>query len=168
MTISEFKKLRKGAYPFSNAWHRKQLVKTRFGTFQVCFVMMHDDNPPDDEMLRLADELARYVQAHSEEISEIIYGSYRYTASESDPDWLESWEVPADLKPDQIRKYCDPILLVERNPTVRYVGPPYDCSISVQPQWEPEHGLSLELRNGAIVSVNKRPFRIVNGILIEK
>ena len=165
MKLSEFKKLPKGTYAFDNAWGCSEPVKTSFGTFQVRFFMLNDKSPPDGEMLRLAEELASYMQAHSQYIRDIIYGSYRFIVTE-DP--LESDEfegVPANLKPEQIRKYCAPVLVVERDPTDGLEGIPYACRIIVNPQWEPEHNLSLEFGDGAIVTVNQSPFEIVNGIL---
>ena len=168
MSASEFKKLPKGTYAFDNAWSCKHPVKTSIGTFQVHFFMSYDKNPPDDEMLRLADELVAYAQTHSRYIRDIIYGSYRFMVTESAPGTEESWGVPANLKPEQIQKYCDPFLIVERDPTDGLQPIPYECRITVCPQWEPEHNLSLEYRDGAIVTVNQSPFEIVKGILREK
>jgi hypothetical protein len=144
MKISEFKKLPKDAayIVFTCTWRWKQRVETSFGTFGVEFLTDNEDDPdieepPDDEMLRLAEELVRYAKSHSEYIREIICGSYRYCATKFDPDWLESCEVPADLKPEQIRKYCNPILQVYRAPKDYDAGPPFECSIIVRPKWEP-------------------------------
>jgi hypothetical protein len=161
----DFKKLPKGTYAFDNAWGRKQPVKTSVGTFQVEFMMLNDKNPPDDTMLSLVDELVEYVETHSKYIRDVIYGSYRYYVTEEVPISGESCGVPADLKPEQIWKHCNPVLVVERNPTDGLPGPPYECRIIVYPKWEPEHNLSLEFRDGAIVTVNQVPFRIVKGIL---
>jgi hypothetical protein len=168
MTLSDCKKLPKGTYAFDNAWGCKQPFKTPFGTFQVRFFMLNDKNPPDDEMLRLAEDLVSYTQTHSQFIRDIIYGSFRFFVTE-DPLASDDIEgVPANVKPEQIRKYCDPVLVVERDPTDGLEDIPYACSITVNPQWEPEHNLSLEFRDSAIVTVNQSPFEIVNGILREK
>jgi len=168
MKLSEFKKLPKGTYAFDNAWGCKDSVKTSFGTFQVRFFMLNDKNPPDDQMLRLADELASYAQSHAEFIRDIIHGSYRFVVTESVPGSVESCGVPENLKPEQIRKYCDPVLLVERDPTDGLEDIPYACRIIVNPQWEPEQNLSLGFRDGTIATVNESPFEIVDGILKEK
>jgi len=77
-------------------------------------------------------------------------------------------DMPADLPPKRIWKYCDPTLHIWRERDVYHVGPPYRCSIGVYPEWEPEHGLSLEFSDGAIVTVNQARFEIVDGILREK
>jgi hypothetical protein len=172
MKISEFKKLPKRTDAFST-WRWKQRVETSFGTFGVEFLTDDESSPdgedsPDDEMLRLGEDLVRYAKSHSEYIREVIYGSYQCCVTEFDPDWLESFEVPSDLKPGQIRKYCDPTLQLYRCPTVGYEGPPFECSVIVRPQWEQEHGLSLQFCDGAIVTVNQNPFKIVKGVLKEQ
>ena len=168
MKLSEFKKLPKGTYAFDNAWGCKEPVKTPFGAFQLRFFMLNDKSPPDDEMLRLAEELASYTQTHSQYVRDIIYGSFRFIVTE-DPLASDDIEgVPSNLKPEQIRKYCDPVLVVERDPTDGLEDIPYSCRIIVNPQWEPEHNLSLEFRDSAIVTVNQSPFEIVKGILREK
>ncbi len=167
MNLSDVTKLPKGTYAFDNAWGSKQPVKTSLGTLQVLF-MLNDKRPPDGEMLRLADQLVAYAQTNTKFIREIIYGSYRYFVTEYGPDTVENCQVPADLKPEQIRKYCDPELVVERDPTDGLQPIPYACRITVNPQWEPEHNLSLEFRDGAIVTVNQSPFRLETGILREE
>jgi hypothetical protein len=168
MKLSDFKKLPKGTYAFENVWGSKQPVKTSFGTFEVRLFMLNDKNPPDEEMVRLADELVVYAQTESGYIRDIIYGSYRFAVTESVPGSVETSGVPENLKPAQIRKYCDPVLIVERDPTDGLEDIPYGCRITVNPEWEPEHNLYLEFRDGAIATVNQSAFEIVKGILREK
>lgn len=164
MKVSDFKKLPKGSPTESLVtWAWKRRLETACGRFGVEF-HTEDADPPDHKMLILAEELARYAQAHSEYIREIIYGHYRYCVTEYGPNFL--WgDMPADLEPEQIWNYCAPLLVVNRHPKTYYEGPPYSCGISVNPDWEPEHNLSLEFSNGAIVSVDDAPFEIVNAIL---
>ncbi len=164
MKLSDFKKLPRGTYTFHNAWDSIQPVKTSVGKLKLRFFMLNDKEPPDDEMLRLAGELAGYARTHSEYIRAVIWGHYRYCVTEWGPDCLSS-DMPADLEPEQIWKYCDPTLVVERNPTDGLPGPPYDCRITVNPQWEPEHNLSLEYAGGSIVTVDQTPFKLAKGIL---
>ena len=163
MTASEFKKLPKGSPGEIRRWAWKKRLKAPCGQFGV-ELFTDDEDPLDQRMLKLVEELARYAQAHSEYIREIIYGHYRYYVTEYGPDALFS-DMPADLEPEQIWKHCEPCLLVSRNPKEGFEGPPFDCEISVGPNWEPEHGLTLEFSEGAIVTVNQGPFKIVNGIL---
>ena len=162
--LSDFKKVPKDSYGFENAWRYKEPIKTSVGKFGLEFFMTYDPQPPDAEMVRLAGDLVQYAQSHSEYIRDIIHGHYRYYVTEYGPDSLFS-DMPADLKPKQIWKYCDPLLVVERNPKEDFVGPPYSCRIVANPEWEPEHNLSLEFSNGTIVTVNQGPFQILEGIL---
>ena len=133
MKLSEFKKLPKGTYAFDNAWGCKEPAKTSFGTFKVRFFMLNDKNAPDDEMLRLTGDLVRYAQTDSRYIRDIIYGSYRYFVTEYGAESVENCRVPPDLKPEAIRNYCDPVLVVERDPTDGLEDIPYSCRIIVNP-----------------------------------
>src|SRR5215471_1548520 len=143
MKISEFKKLPKGADTQTFfTWKWKRRIKTPCGDFGV-ELFTEDEDPLDDRMLSLAEELAQYAQAHSQYIREIIYGHYRYYVTEYGPDALFC-DMPADLKPGRIRKYCNPVLEVWRNARLHSAIPPYRCHIGVYPEWEPEHGLTLE------------------------
>jgi len=42
---------------------------------------------------------------------------------------------------------------------------PYDIAIHVVPMWDEEHALSLEYRDGTVVSANDSPFRLEAGVL---
>jgi hypothetical protein len=167
MKISEFKKMPKGAPTESVVrWAWKPRIKTPSGEFSVD-LFTEDNEPLDDQMLKLAEDLAGYAQTHSDYIREIIYGNYRFFVTEYGPDSLFC-DMPANLRPEGIWNYCNPTLEVWRQPQAYHVGPPYRCNIGVYPEWEPEHGLSLEFSNGEIVTVNQAAFEIVDGILREK
>jgi hypothetical protein len=115
-------------------------------------------------MFRLADELIQYTQTHSEYIRDIIYGHYRFFVTECGADCLPS-DLPADLEPHQIWKHCAPYLWVSRYADPYRGTPQYRSGITADPEWEPEHNLSMRFSKGAIVAVDDAPFEIVEGIL---
>ncbi len=160
MNIADFKKLPENTYAY-DVWRRTEPVETALGSFHVELHTPEDNNPPDEEMVRLADELAVYVASHSDHVWDIIFGSFRYCATTADPDWLESCDVPGDLTRDRVREYCEPAICITRLSE----GDGYLSAVSVFPQWDEEHGLSLEFRDGAIVTANDSPFKLVDGIL---
>jgi hypothetical protein len=161
MNIADFKKLPENTYAF-DVWRRSKPVKTALGSFHVELHTPNDRNPPDDEMVRLANDLAVYVANHSDHVWDIIFGSFRHCATTADPDWLKSCGVPKDLTRDKVRKYCEPAICITRqsDPDERY-----SSDIIVFPEWDEEVGLRLEFRDGAIVTANGSPFKLVDGIL---
>lgn len=160
MNHSDFKKLPKNTYAY-DVWRRLEPLETSLGNFHVELHAPDDKNPPDDEMLRLADELTAYVESHSDYIWDIIFGAYRHCATTADSDWLECCDVPEDLTRDQVREYCEPAICITRQSH----NEPYCSDISVFPQWDEEHGLTLKFRDGAIATANDAPFKLVDGIL---
>lgn len=74
MKLSEFKKMPKGTPAESVVrWVWKSHIKTPSGNFGVD--LFTDDNEPlDDQMLKLAEDLVEYAQAHSDYIRQLIYG----------------------------------------------------------------------------------------------
>jgi hypothetical protein len=156
MNISEFTKLPKNTYAY-DVWRRATSVETSLGSFHV---ELH--SPPDDEMVRLADELATYVANQSDHVWDIIFGSFRYCATTADSDWLESCDVPEDLTRDRVREYCEPAICIARQDDD---DEPYSSDICVFPQWDEEHGLTLKFRDGAIMTANDSAFKLVDGIL---
>jgi hypothetical protein len=99
MKRSEFKRQPKGAPTESLVrWMWKQQIKTPCGKFGV-ELFTEDDDPIDDTMVRLAEELAQYAQAHSEYIREIIYGHYRFYVTEYGADSLFAEDLEV-LRPD--------------------------------------------------------------------
>src|SRR5262249_49033901 len=115
MKMSQFKKLPKEVFTESIIrWVWKHRVKTPCGQFGVELSTEEDDSI-DETMVRLAVELAQYAQMHTEYIREIIYGHYHYYVTECGPDSLFS-DMPADLPPGRIWKYCHPVLHVTRKP----------------------------------------------------
>ncbi len=160
MTPSEFKKQRRGPRLFDR-WLWKKSVATPLGNFSVELQMgVGDTNPPDDEMVKRAAELVQYAEAHGDCILDIVFGYYRL-AGESD--WLDMAGVPTGLTRQAVSSQVrdDRTLVVSRHLDW---DEPYDSAIHVVPLWDEEHALSLELRDGQIVSANDSPFRIEDGV----
>lgn len=161
MTISEFQKQPRGPYSFDYwVWHKR--VPSPLGDFSVEFQMLGDDdtNPPDEEMLRRASELVRYAATHGDYILDIVFGHYRL-AGESD--WLDMADVPRGLTRETVSSQVrdDRTLVVSRHLDW---DEPYASAIHVVPLWDEEHALSLEFRDGQIVSANDEPFRLEDGV----
>jgi hypothetical protein len=160
MTLSEFQKQPRGPYAFDR-WIWRDRVATPAGNFIVQLQMgVGDTSPPDDEMLRRASELVIYVKSHGDYILDIVFGYY-LLASESE--WLDMAGVPRGLTRETVLSQVrdDPELVVSR----RLSRPdPYDSSVYLVPLWDEDHGLSLEVRDGQIVSANDFPFRLTDGV----
>jgi hypothetical protein len=163
MTAADFQKQPRGPYAF-DFWVCDRRVVTPLGLFTVEFQMLGDDdtNPLDEEMLRRASELVRYAESHGDYLLDIVFGYYLFAAESGD--WLEMSGIPRGLTkeavPSQIRE--DRTLVVSRHLDW---DEPYDSSIHVVPLWDEEHALTLEFRDGGIVTANDSPFRIERGVL---
>lgn len=162
MKRSDFKILPKDVSVSFFTWRGKRRLNTPCGAFSIALVTQ---DAIDDEMVKLADQLARYAQSHSEYIREIIYGYYLYFVTEFGPGSVECSDVPANLGLRQIWKYCEPGVVVDRLRIHGLPVPRYLSMISANPQWEPEHNLTLHFSDGAIRTVDDSPFEIVGGIL---
>jgi hypothetical protein len=161
MTAAEFQKQPRGPYLCDHwVWHRR--VPTPLGDFSVELQMLGDDdtNPPDEEMLRRASELVRYAETHGDYILDIVFGYYRL-AGESD--WLDMAGVPRGLTRETVSSQVrdERTLVVSRHLDW---AEPYDSAIHVVPLWDEEHALTLEWRDGQIVSANDEPFRLEDGV----
>lgn len=161
MNISEFQKQPRGPYLFDH-WVWNKRVRTPLGDFSVELQMLgdNDTNPPDDEMLKRAFELVRYAEAHGDYLLDIVFGYYRL-AEESD--WLDMADVPSGLSRETVSSQVreDRTLVVSRHLDW---NEPYNSAIHIVPLWDEEHGLSLEFRDGQIVSANDEPFRLEDGV----
>ena len=160
MTLADFQKQPRGAYAF-DYWVCDKRVETPLGLFAVKFQMaVGDTNPPDEEMLRRASELVSYADTRGDYILDIVFGYYRL-AGESD--WLDMAGVPRGLTRQTVSSQVrdDRTLVVSRHLDR---DESYDSAIHVVPLWDEEHALTLELREGQIVSANDSPFRIEDGV----
>lgn len=162
ITAADFEKQPRGPYRFDR-WIAKRVIASPLGPFTIDFNMLGkgDQNPPDEEMLRRASELMTYLESHSEYVLDIVFGHYLLAARQKD--WLESCSVPRGLSRGMVTEYL----------STRSIGvsrhlewnEPYRSVIFLIPKWEEEHALRLELRDGAIATLNDSPFTLDSGVV---
>jgi hypothetical protein len=160
LAITDFEKQPCGPY-FFNRWVAAQQIPTPLGTFAIQF-QMNDTNPPENEMLLRASELIRFVETHGEQLLDIVYGHYLLTAEP--PDWLESFDVPRGLNRAEVPAYISDhrLLVVSRHLNWKEQ---YRRVVFVDPLWDTEHKLSLDLRNGSTATANESRFRLESQVL---
>lgn len=135
MNFSDFKK------HDVSTWVSKQKVITSIAEFTLRLETGDKKKPPDDAMIRRADEFIGLVQSNVEGIHDQLYDSYQSV----DDDWLKQCGVPANLDRGGVLeylRYAD--LIVERDANS---GEPYLCQVYFVPEWDEEHGLYLQFRN---------------------
>jgi hypothetical protein len=163
LTAAEFEKLPRGPYRFDR-WRWREEVSTLLGPFAVSLQMLGKDDtgPPDDEMLRRASELVAYARANADYILDLVFGHYLFVSEQ--PAWLESCGVPRNLTRNQVADFLgeNRSLVVSRHLNWRE---PYNSCVFAVPQWESEHALILDFREGAIATVNDCKFRLESGVL---
>ena len=159
MNISEFKKDKSWS-----CWTWNQQVNTPLAAFRVELQVDDEDDkkPPDDEMLSRAAALVSYAQSHGDHIFDLVFGSYR-RCLQSDPDWLDDFEVPRDLTREAIPQYVRGCALVVHRQA--YQDELYGSVVHVVPQWDEEHALDMQFREGGIVTVSEMPFELRDGVL---
>jgi hypothetical protein len=164
MELKDFKKQPRAPYSF-NRWIRDKPVATALGEFTVDLHVHSDKNPPDDEMLRRAAELVRYMEQHGDYVLDVLYGDYLRAAEDGYMDALLELEGAEGLTRENV---CDYLgegsqgLIVARDPEYE---DGYESAIYLIPEWDDEHALSLVFRDGKIVTVNDEPFTLVDGVL---
>jgi hypothetical protein len=162
LTISDFEKQPRGAYRFDR-WAAQRQIPTPFGPFGILLYTLgdSDSNPPDDAMVARASGLIQFIEAHAEEVLDVVYGQYLLTAEA--PDWLESRSVPRNLSRSQVPAYVDDRLLV----VSRHIKSKEQCSsvVFIDPRWEPEHKLRLDIRDGLIATANDSKFTLESEVL---
>lgn len=103
------------------------------------------DAPPDEELLREANELAAFVAAEYDAILDAVYEHYLQCAE--DRWWMKSCGVPRRLRVDQVKCYLrSRSISVRRDPQGAVRG-----TIYINPQWEPEHGIDLSVVSGRLI-----------------
>jgi len=161
MELTEFKKQPRGPYE-GDCWVWDKWVVSPLGPLAVEFQIFGDRNPPDEEMLRRGKELARYVEEHGEYVLDVVFGAYLFAGRH---DFLEYSGVPEGLTRETITNQLRGeirSLTVSRDPDFEGI---YNSAIFFIPLWDEEHALSLDFRDGKIVSANGEPFRLVDGVL---
>jgi hypothetical protein len=125
-----------------DSWISRQNVVTPIAEFAVRLEMGGKQKPPNEQMFRCADEFIALVRANVEGIHNKIYENYQYF----DENWLELCKVPTNLDRDGVLEYLQfPALTVQRNDDP---AEPYICQVYLIPDWDGEHSLRLQFRDG--------------------
>lgn len=110
------------------------------GEFTVELQMaVGDTAPPDNEMLRRAEELVALFRANVELIHDLVFEHYQ--ALTDDSSWLGMCGVPADLDREAILEHLE-----VRTLTVSRDGDedePYISRVYIIPAWDEEHAIYL-------------------------
>lgn len=162
LTIRDFEKQPRRAYLFDR-WAAQRQIPTVLGPFGIYLAILgkDDTNPPDDEMLIRVSDLIDFIESHDEEVLDVVYGHYLFTARS--PGWLESCGVPRGLGRADVSAFLDQRLLgVSRHLNW---AEPYTSGVLVDPLWDTEHKLRLVIRNGSIATVNDMMFRLESQVL---
>ena len=138
MTLSDFTKQPPGQYPFG-FWVANRAIPTPMGEFTVELQMgIGDKAPPDDKMLRQADELVALLQAHIETIHDKVFEHYQMFA--------EQGGVPSGLDRDEILDQLQVrTLTVSRDENADEV---YRSRVFIIPDWDEEHAIYLAYGDG--------------------
>jgi len=137
MKLEDFEKQRR------DEWKSTESVPTLVGDLYVELDIHDRAGPPDEAMIKLANELVGLAKTHGDLLLDSIYDHYR-NAEESGH--LEFWDVPSGLDRDKVLSEVESVTLsVSRD---RDAERPYDAYIHVVPNWEQEHNLFLRYVNG--------------------
>jgi len=133
MTLSDFTKQPRGAYLF-DFWVANRAIPTAIGEFTVELQMgIGDKAPPDDKMVRQADELIELLQAHIRTIHDKVFEHYQMVAEQGGfPSGLDREEILDQL---QVRT-----LTVSRDENADEV---YRSRVFIIPEWDEEHAIYL-------------------------
>jgi hypothetical protein len=122
-----------------------------------------DTAPPDEEMIRRAEQIVGYVQDQTELIADIVYGHYLWFVS-LDPEWFDDLGIPQGLDRAGVLEYVDRRALVVSRDLENDEA--YESVVHIIPKWEHEHALFLTYKDGEIGMVNDEPFRLEDGLLV--
>lgn len=140
MQLEDFEKQGK------SEWISKESVSTVLGDLHLELNVHDRAGPPDEAMLKLADELRSFAQAHAELVVDSIYAHYR---DAEDGDRLAFWDVPGGLGRDEILSQVESVTLcVSRDCDAE--ERPYEAYVHVSPNWDLEHDLHLRYANGQL------------------
>src|SRR4051812_29940606 len=105
MNIDQFAKLPRGEFEIQ-FWEFEGALETPIGEFSIVLAMEDkgDETPPDEEMLRVADEAVDLVGASIEEIRNIILASHKSVAEEQGY-LLAVDQIPIRLKRSELGKF---------------------------------------------------------------
>jgi hypothetical protein len=114
----------------------------------------------DEQALNAALELVLCAEESEEQIRNLVFGDYQRMV-QLNPDRLAENKVPTSLRRKEVRDY-----ITERRLVVEH-GAKKDCtaSVCVQPRWRGAEELVLEVRNGRIITVDGRSFKLREDVL---
>jgi hypothetical protein len=159
MTLSEFKKGRG-----FKLWTWERRAFSPLGCFNVELHLLDGKRlPPDETMLSLAKELLTYLQDNGEYIQDLVFGSY-LACRKRDKAWLALSDVPRKLNRNSLEDYVTNCALVVQRDTSEPEYP-HRSFVYLCPQWDEEHGMSMEFKDGKIVNVNDLAFELKDGLL---
>jgi len=138
-------------------WHKLIPLKTPYGDFDVQLL----SGKPDKQMVRLAASVAEYVQKSIEDVVDVVFGHYQWAVKTWGRDFVHELGMPKTVDRRSILSS-----IPERAITVdRLADDEYLCLLTFDIPYDPEHGLSLEVEDGEIISVNDAEFTIEDGCL---
>ena len=152
-----------------DVWKKDSVIESPWGDYE-CELLVDHEVPPDEKMLALADEVARFVVKDHRQVGALLLAHLHRCAE----DWGHEAVFPvvteeASLGPDELtgerlhQIYGGGFIQVRR-----CLGdePPYQASVSYSIPYDLEHGLGLEYREGRFLTLNDLEFTVVNGRLI--
>jgi hypothetical protein len=140
MTLGDFEPKRSGSGRY-DLWRAKRPLATPSFAFEV-EVWSPPGQPPTEAALAQVNRLADLVGSRHADVLARIHEDYRNSAE--DEEWMQSVGVPTGLAAEQLAPHFGPVTL-SALPPGKLDG---DLVISVNPAWDPEHGLDLWLDDG--------------------
>lgn len=153
MNVDSFKRQPRGPQHF-DLWLRDEPVSTTMGELPL-EILTAIDATPSQEALSAAMNLEAFAKTRGHYVLDLIHGHYRRAETK---DWLTFWDVPLGLARLDILTHLSSIRLM--------VDEDLSTSVLVNPEWDPEHKLSLTVEGSVVVEVNDEPFELVDGILL--
>ena len=138
MILSDFTKQPRGLYPF-DSWVANRAIPTPMGEFTVELQMgIGDKAPPDDKMLRQAEELIQLLEAHIGTIHDKVFEHYQMVA--------EQGGFPSGLDREGILDQLEVrTLTVSRD---EHADEVYRSRVFIIPAWDEEHAIYLAYCDG--------------------
>jgi hypothetical protein len=139
LSLEDFDQEPRGPRLF-DSWRAREPLDNPLGPFEIEL-----QDPPDEELLGEMNRLVAMVSDQYDAILNIVFEHYLVLSE--DKFWMKSCEVPRGLREAKLKRYIEGrSIVVRRNPQGWMVG-----VVFISPQWEPEHGISLEAVNGKLV-----------------
>lgn len=139
LTTDDFQMANRGPRLFDR-WLAKQPVANPLRPFDIELYQ-----PPDEELLRHANELVAFISDGYDALLNVVYEHYLRTSE--DKHWMKGCGVPRHLPDGKVAKYLRSRAVVIR----RDRGGKVDAAIYISPRWNIEHGIHLGVVNGQLV-----------------